>query len=159
MISIASILIFAFIPLAIVDGAVTYKHCTNDDAFKLDKLEIRPHPIIRPGSGRPPNTAEFHLNLNVKAELTHPIKSEFKLSKKVLGFWFAAPCTDGVGSCTYPDWCAKFGHCSFLAGPMNLMMPMNISSDTPSGDYKVEIRFTSRTNQKACVAIDGIQMK
>jgi len=137
------------------EGAVTFKNCgAANDAIQLKGLTITPHPI------KIPVQAMFSLTVALSQNIANPIKTQFILSKKVLLFWVQAPCENNVGSCTYADWCVFCPTCGcpLLQGTPTMNIPMNLTSTVPTGDYKLEVRFTSNSNQKGCVLIEGIQV-
>ncbi|CAF2916150.1 unnamed protein product [Rotaria sp. Silwood2] len=151
-----SYLFMILISLAAVKGQYKFENCgTASDVIQLTHLEINPHPM------KIPSSVIFSLHVDASADVISPIKTEFKLSKATWIGNIQVPCTDGVGSCTYDDWCVfcKTCSCPILAGKQIMNMPMEVSTSVPTGEYSVEIRLTSKTGQKGCVKITKIKVE
>ncbi|CAF3160358.1 unnamed protein product [Rotaria socialis] len=150
---------FIFVIASIIAQGQTYSHssCSSASsiAINLHGLKIDPHPMTRP------SVVSFALNVSVATVQTGPIKTQFTLKKEVLFFPVTVPCTDGVGSCTYDDWCEFSKSCSYPlpAGVQLFNMPMNVTSSVPTGKYSVEIRFTVGGTLIGCVTMKDIEVK
>ncbi|CAM4740128.1 unnamed protein product [Rotaria magnacalcarata] len=151
--------IFFIVFIMIAQGqAYSHSSCSSASSIviNLHNLKIDPHPMTRP------SVVSFTLNVSVTAVQTGPIKvTQFTLKKDVLFFPVTVPCTDGVGSCTYDDWCEFSKSCSYPlpTGVQLFNMPMNVTSSVPTGKYSVEIRFTVGGTLIGCVTMKDIEVK
>eukprot|EP01119_Soliformovum_irregulare_P005981 TRINITY_DN1771_c0_g1_i1.p2 TRINITY_DN1771_c0_g1~~TRINITY_DN1771_c0_g1_i1.p2 ORF type:complete len:177 (-),score=28.40 TRINITY_DN1771_c0_g1_i1:225-755(-) len=84
-------------PLNVKTFSVT--NC-DSDPFVINSLKISPDPIVLGGNITVTGDANLPVTIsNAQLALT--------LEKKE-GFWIEIPCVDGVGSCTYADFCTLF---------------------------------------------------
>lgn len=142
--------------------------CGSTALVDLKELTISPDPIT------------FNQNLTVSASvaITKAISSgkiQLKIQKKILGVYTDIPCVDGVGSCTYDDFCSLLpnkpcppplpsdglpctcpfnGPATYTLPPTSFFLKMDnsIPSWLTSGDYYVKSEF-SNGDGSACFEI------
>ncbi|CAF3975314.1 unnamed protein product [Rotaria sordida] len=147
--SIQPIVLIFFISSIAVQGQYKFSNCGSNPSnhhIQLKDLQIIPHPFKVPGP------VLFRLNIDVSEDIVHPLQTAFDL--KATAFLITVPikCEDGVGSCTYPDWCVACSTCScpVLAGYQLIEIPMNFTASIPIGSkatVTAQIEFRSDTGQ------------
>ncbi|XP_038056959.1 ganglioside GM2 activator-like [Patiria miniata] len=79
----------------------SFQDCGGPSAVLHGSVSVSPNnPIVLPGD----LTVSFDADFGV--DLKSPLKTVIVLKKKEL-IWLTLPCIDGLGSCTYDDFCSK----------------------------------------------------
>ncbi|CAF3667314.1 unnamed protein product [Rotaria sp. Silwood1] len=161
MLSIQSIVLFLFISSTAVQGQYKFSNCgsnPNQHHIQLKGLLITPHPIKVPGF------ASFKLDVDVSQDIVHPLETKFDLKATAFLVTLPIKCENGVGSCTYHDWCVACSTCScpVFGGKQIMEIPMNLTASIPIGSkatVTAEINFRSATGQTGCVKITNIDVR
>ena len=164
-------MLFALCAIASATGPLTVKSCAANAPVKINSLSIVPdNPIT---VGQP-------LSLSFDLEVTEPItegKLSLKLEKEIL-FWITVPCKNGVGSCTYDNFCTMLNNvtseCNSAAQALNMDLPCKCpiqpsrytatipipAFQIPSsiewaakGNYRVHFDITDKSRKLACYDI------
>jgi len=90
---------------------ISYSNC-GGSAVDLTSLTITPSSISLGEN----ITLSFDGQITETIDTTNAGKVEVSVKKQILGVWTDIPCIDGVGSCTYDDFCSLFG--SGSCGPI-----------------------------------------
>ncbi|KAG8225758.1 hypothetical protein J437_LFUL005717, partial [Ladona fulva] len=79
---------------------IAWSNCgTDSDPVKINDLTITPEPLSVPG------LLTLTADVDLKSNITSPIKVSVIVKKKSFFGWVEIPCLDNIGSCTYEDVC------------------------------------------------------
>ncbi|UJR23802.1 hypothetical protein I4U23_026779 [Adineta vaga] len=157
MISIQSIVFVLLISSILID-AQTFSNCGSGNHIKLNSLTISPYPV------RVPGPATFTLGVGVSEDIKHPLQTAFDLKATALGITLPIKCENGVGSCTYADWCTACSTCTcpVFSGDQQMVISLNFTSGIPIGStakVRAQIDFQSASGQKGCVLMPSIDVR
>jgi len=136
-----------------------------NDAIKINHLSITSNLLI---------TA----SVTLRADIVAPVQVKLDLAKKVL-FFITVPCTNNIGSCTYPDVCARLEEgtchpqaealglckCPFSAAThevqdLDLLVSFLEGAEIPPtleallpGDWRAKATVTNNGNALGCIQL------
>lgn len=83
------------------NGGFSWSNCgSTNDIVKINQLRVSPSPIKTPGS------VDVSFDVDVKENITSPLKLSLVMEKHALWVWVKIPCIQDIGSCDYSDICS-----------------------------------------------------
>ncbi|OQV16956.1 putative Ganglioside GM2 activator [Hypsibius exemplaris] len=120
-------------------GHFSWSSCGGtSDAFHIANLTLSPDPI------KLGNPIKITASGQITLELGSPIEVDVQVQKKVF-VWVSLPCVDDLGSCNYPDVCARLPPPPCPQPLIEANLPC--TCPIPTGTYAVkdlEVEFDTR---------------
>ncbi|GFR94370.1 ganglioside GM2 activator [Elysia marginata] len=79
----------------------SFNNCASPEGEQVvvNSASLKPDPLKLPGK------VTVSGSMTIKKPFGTPLKMKLSIYYKTLGIWIKVPCVDGVGSCTYSDFC------------------------------------------------------
>ncbi|KAK7113722.1 ganglioside GM2 activator-like isoform X1 [Littorina saxatilis] len=134
-------------------GSFSWSDCGKPSKImSLTNLVVSPDPIEEGA------TAQVTVEGVMDETVSSPIEADVKLeyNTRIFG-WKTVPCTQGVGSCDYPNICSKLpsGTCPIKKGKYHMTKSFPVPTSPPSGDYRVTVNLKSQGTWLACFHINA----
>lgn len=117
--------------------------------LQIKDLTVTPDPV-KEGS-----SAHVSIAGNLTEDIPAPIAVDVLLEIKYVGVWHKVPCTHGLGSCSYPDICAKMppGRCPLKKRSFSLSKVVQVPTGPPAATYRLTGNMKSAQGFLACIQI------